>query len=81
MFDSNIIDTFNHTTPFIFILGKGLVIKGWELGLQNMKINEQRCLVIPSHLAYGDRKIGNIIKANSTLIFEVTLLAINEKLD
>ena len=76
MFDSNTLKRFNHVTPFQFVLGKGIVIKGWDLGLQNMKINEKRCLVIPSHLAYGDRKIGNIIKPNSTLIFEVTLLNI-----
>ena len=76
MFDSNIFDTFNHTLPFQFILGKGIVIKGWDLGLQDMRINEQRCLVIPAHLAYGNRRIGNIIKPNSTLIFEVKLLKI-----
>ena len=76
MFDSNIFDTFNHTQPFQFILGKGIVIKGWDLGLQDMRINEQRCLVIPPHLAYGNRRIGNIIKPNSTLIFEVKLLKI-----
>ena len=76
MFDSNIIDSFNHTTPFQFILGKGIVIKGWDLGLKDMRINEQRCLIIPPHLAYGNRRIGNIIKPNSTLIFEVKLLKI-----
>ena len=76
MFDSNIIDKFHHTSPFQFVLGKGIVIKGWDLGLQNMRINEQRCLIIPSHLAYGNRRIGNIIKPNSTLIFEVKLLKI-----
>ena len=76
MFDSNIFDKFHHTHPFRFILGKGLVIKGWDLGLQDMKIDEQRCLVIPPHLAYGNRRIGNIIKPNSTLIFEVKLLEI-----
>ena len=76
MFDSNVFERFNHVAPFQFVLGKGIVIKGWDLGLQNMKINEQRCLIIPSHLAYGDRKLGNIIKPNSTLIFEVTLLNI-----
>ena len=53
-----------------------MVIKGWDIGLQNMKINEVRCLVIPPHLAYGNRRIGNIIKPNSTLIFEVRLLKI-----
>ena len=76
MFDSNIFDTFHHTQPFQFVLGKGIVIKGWDLGLQDMRINEQRCLVIPPHLAYGNRRIGNIIKPNSTLIFEVKLLKI-----
>ena len=76
MFDSNILDTFHHTKPFQFVLGKGIVIKGWDLGLQDMKMNEQRCLVIPPHLAYGNRRIGNIIKPNSTLIFEVKLLKI-----
>ena len=78
MFDSNILERFNHVRPFQFVLGEGIVIKGWDMGLQNMKINEQRCLVIPSHLAYGNRKIGNIIKPNSTLIFEVKLLNILE---
>ena len=76
MFDSNIKEKFNHTQPFQFILGKGVVIKGWDIGLQNMKINEIRCLVIPPHLAYANRRIGNIIKPNSTLIFEVKLLKI-----
>ena len=76
MFDSNIFDTFRHTVPFQFVLGKGIVIKGWDLGLKDMKINEQRCLIIPPHLAYGNRRIGNIIKPNSTLIFEVKLLKI-----
>ena len=76
MFDSNIFDTFNHTQPFQFVLGKSIVIKGWDLGLQDMRINEQRCLVIPSQLAYGNRRIGNIIEPNSTLIFEVKLLKI-----
>ena len=76
MFDSNIFDKFHHTVPFEFILGQGIVIKGWDLGLQDMRISEQRCLVIPAHLAYGNRRIGNIIKPNSTLIFEVKLLKI-----
>ena len=76
MFDSNIFDEFNHTQPFQFVLGKGIVIKGWDLGLKNMRINEKRCLIIPSHLAYGNRRIGDIINPNSTLIFEVELIEV-----
>ena len=76
IFDSNILDKFNHKKPFQFVLGSGVVIKGWDMGLQNMKINDVRCLVIPPTLAYGNRKLGNILKANSTLIFEVKLLDI-----
>ena len=76
MFDSNIFDTFRHTLPFQFVLGKGIVIKGWDLGLLDMRVDEERCLVIPSHLAYGNRRIGDIIKPNSTLIFEVRLIKI-----
>ncbi len=78
LFDSNIIEEFNHVVPFAFLLGKGIVIKGWDLGLQDMRVNEERCLIIPAHLAYGNRRIGNIIKPNSTLIFEVKLLSILE---
>ena len=76
MFDSNIFDKFRHTKLFQFVLGQGVVIKGWDLGLQNMRINEKRCLIIPSHLAYGNRRIGDIIKPNSTLIFEVELIEV-----
>ena len=74
IFDSNTLDKFNHKYPFQFILGRGVVIKGWDIGLQNMKVNDVRCLVIPPKYAYGNRKIGNIIGANSTLIFEVKLI-------
>ena len=76
MFDSNIFETFRHTLPFQFVLGKGIVIKGWDLGLLDMRVDEERCLVIPAHLAYGNRRIGDIIKPNSTLIFEVRLIKI-----
>ena len=74
MFDSNILEKFNHVRPFEFILGNGTVIKGWDIGLMQMKVNEKRCLVIPPELAYGNRRIGNIIRPNSTLIFEVKLI-------
>ena len=72
MFDSNI----DRDEAFEFVLGQGIVIKGWDKGLQNMKVNEKRCLVIPPKFAYGNRRIGNIIKPNSTLIFEVELVKV-----
>ena len=75
MFDSNVLAKFKHTKPFQFVLGEGLVIKGWDKGLQNMKEKEKRCLVIPPNLAYGNRKVGELIMPRSTLIFEVELIS------
>ncbi|MFA4936919.1 MAG: FKBP-type peptidyl-prolyl cis-trans isomerase [Patescibacteria group bacterium] len=64
--------------PFVFSLGEGQVIKGWDQGLVGMKPGEQRKLIIPSNLAYGDQGVGNgAIPAKATLIFEIELLEIN----
>lgn len=62
--------------PFIFTVGAGRVIKGWDLGLLEMKIGEKRKLTIPSYLGYGEREKGSI-PSNATLIFEIELLEIN----
>ncbi|GHV11711.1 hypothetical protein AGMMS49938_02900 [Fibrobacterales bacterium] len=59
--------------PLEFVLGAGQVIKGWDLGIEGMKIGEIRKLKIPSALAYGNRSMGPI-PANSDLVFEVELL-------
>ena len=61
--------------PFIFILGQGMVIKGWEEGVAGMKVGGQRQLRIPPELGYGARQIGSI-PANSTLIFDIELLEV-----
>lgn len=62
--------------PFRFTLGKGTVIKGWEQGLLGMQVGEKRQLVIPPELAYG-AKARPGIPENSTLLFDVEMLAIN----
>ncbi|NNM84054.1 FKBP-type peptidyl-prolyl cis-trans isomerase [Candidatus Parcubacteria bacterium] len=69
----------NHGTGgFTFTLGAGQVIKGWDEGIVGMKVGGKRILVIPASLAYGDRAIGNIIPANSTLVFKVELLKVQK---
>ena len=62
--------------PFQFPLGAGHVIRGWDEGVQGMKIGGTRVLVIPAQLGYGARGAGGVIPPNATLMFEVDLLGV-----
>jgi FKBP-type peptidyl-prolyl cis-trans isomerase FkpA len=62
--------------PFQFELGAGMVIRGWDEGVQGMKVGGTRMLTIPSSLGYGSRGAGGVIPPNATLLFEVELLGL-----
>ena len=66
--------SYNRGEPLSFRLGVGQVISGWDQGVQGMKVGGRRRLVIPPHLAYGDRGAGGVIKPGETLIFVVDLV-------
>lgn len=61
---------------FQTVLSQKKVIQGWIIGLQGMKVGGKRRLWVPAHLAYGERKVGNMIPENSDLTFEIELLEV-----
>ena len=66
--------SYNRGVPLDFQLGSGQVIAGWDNGVDGMLVGGRRKLVIPPHLAYGDRGAGGVIKPGETLIFVVDLV-------
>ncbi|MFG2719363.1 FKBP-type peptidyl-prolyl cis-trans isomerase [Streptomyces sp. NPDC048416] len=68
--------SWNHGTPLQFQLGTGRVIRGWDQGIQGMKVGGRRRLTIPPHLAYGDRGAGSAIAPGETLIFVCDLVSV-----
>jgi FKBP-type peptidyl-prolyl cis-trans isomerase len=71
-FDSSV----DRDEPFSFVLGAGMVIAGWDLGVAQMKVGDKVKLTIPPELAYGREGYPGAIPPDSTLVFEVELLAI-----
>lgn len=71
-FDSS----YSRGKPFQCVIGTGRVIKGWDQGLMGMRVGGTRKLFVPAHLAYGERQMGEHIKPNSNLLFEIELLEV-----
>ena len=71
-FDSSV----DRHEPFVFFLGAGQVIQGWDQGFEGMKVGGKRTLIIPAHMGYGAYGAGAVIPPNATLIFDVELLGI-----
>jgi FKBP-type peptidyl-prolyl cis-trans isomerase FkpA len=71
-FDSSV----DRGDPFVFSLGAGRVIKGWDAGVAGMKVGGKRTLIIPASMAYGERGAGADILPGATLMFDVELLDI-----
>src|SRR6266540_3243756 len=69
--------SYNRGAPLQFRLGVGQVISGWDQGIQGMKVGGRRQLVIPPHLAYGDRGAGGVIKPGETLVFVCDLMGVS----
>lgn len=70
--------SYDRNEPFTFTVGQGMVIRGWDEALQELRQGSKATLYIPSPLAYGARSAGQVIKPNSILVFDVEVLNVNK---
>lgn len=61
--------------PFSYTAGKGMVIRGFEESILNMRPGEKRIVIIPPYLGYGEKGAGHMIPPNATLVFELELIS------
>lgn len=66
----------DRSDPFVFTIGRGQVIQGWDEGVLSMKVGGRRLLTVPASLGYGARGAGGVIPPNATLLFDVELLGV-----
>jgi FKBP-type peptidyl-prolyl cis-trans isomerase FkpA len=78
VFDSNTDPAFNHVQPFTFTLGQGMVIKGWDEGVQLLNLGSKATFIIPSGLAYGAAGAQGAIAPNAVLLFDVEVTGIDK---
>ncbi|WP_152286454.1 peptidylprolyl isomerase [Flavicella marina] len=77
LLDGTVFDSsYKRKQPIDFNVGVGQVIKGWDEGIQLLKVGDKARLVIPSDLAYGAAGAGGVIPPNAILIFDVELVAV-----
>ena len=72
MFDSSL----QRNEPFSFPVGAGMVIKGWDEGLQKLRVGDHATLIIPPSIGYGEHGAGGVIPPNATLIFIIEVLGV-----
>ena len=72
LFDSSL----SRNEPFSFLVGAGMVIKGWDEGLQNLRIGDHATLIIPPEIGYGAHGVGGVIPPDATLIFIIEVLGV-----
>jgi peptidyl-prolyl cis-trans isomerase A (cyclophilin A) len=78
LLDGTVFDSsYKRKQPIDFNVGVGQVIKGWDEGIQLLKVGDKARMVIPSDLAYGSAGAGGVIPPDATLIFDVELVSVN----